>query len=83
MRTHWTCNNFFWTREDYKVFENNLALNFNYYDLFRTMEEALSKKSVDEIKDHYNTILEDIDAIDYGRHPLPNIHSCKALLTKI
>ncbi|KAG5581573.1 hypothetical protein H5410_052200, partial [Solanum commersonii] len=29
-------------------------------------------KSVDEIKNHYNILLEDIDAIDSGGAPLPN-----------
>ncbi|TMW96798.1 hypothetical protein EJD97_006769, partial [Solanum chilense] len=36
------------------------------------MEEALPGKTVDEIKDHYNILLEDIDAIDFGGAPLPN-----------
>ncbi|KAK4713418.1 hypothetical protein R3W88_019325 [Solanum pinnatisectum] len=35
------------------------------------MEEALPGKSVDDIKDHCNILLEDIDAISSGRAPLP------------
>ena len=36
------------------------------------MEEALPRKSVDDIKDHYNILLEDIGVIDSGHIPLPN-----------
>ncbi|WMV51234.1 hypothetical protein MTR67_044619 [Solanum verrucosum] len=36
------------------------------------MEEALPGKSVDEIKNHYNILLEDINAINSGGAPLPN-----------
>ena len=36
------------------------------------MDEALAGKSVDEIMDHYNILLEYIDAIDSRCAPLPN-----------
>ncbi|KAK4730977.1 hypothetical protein R3W88_023965 [Solanum pinnatisectum] len=72
MSTDRTCNSSLWTREDDKIFENILALYFNDNNLFMEMEEALPEKSVDEIKDHYYILLEDIDSIDSRRAPLPN-----------
>lgn len=36
------------------------------------MEEELSGITVDEIKDYYNILLEDINDIDFGRAPLNN-----------
>ncbi|KAK4730980.1 hypothetical protein R3W88_023968 [Solanum pinnatisectum] len=36
------------------------------------MEEALPQKSLQDIKDHYNILLEDINAIDFGCVPLRN-----------
>ncbi|KAH0638252.1 hypothetical protein KY289_038167 [Solanum tuberosum] len=72
MSTDRTCNSSFWTREEDKIFENILAIYFDDNNLFMKMEEALPGKSVDQIKDHYNILLEDIDAIDSGRAPLPN-----------
>ncbi|KAK4730978.1 hypothetical protein R3W88_023966 [Solanum pinnatisectum] len=67
-----TCNSTFWIREEDKIFENILAIYFNNNNLLMKMEEALPGKTVDEIKDHYNILLEDIDAIDSGGAPLPN-----------
>ncbi|KAK4707403.1 hypothetical protein R3W88_033049 [Solanum pinnatisectum] len=67
-----TCNSSFWTREEDKIFENTLAIYFNDNNLFMKMEEALPGKSLNDIKDHYNILLEDIGAIDSGHIPLPN-----------
>ncbi|XP_049406343.1 transcription factor SRM1-like [Solanum stenotomum] len=72
MSTDRTCNSTFWTREEDKIFENILAIYFNDNNLLMKMEEALPGKTVDEIKDHYNILLEDIDAIDSRGAPLPN-----------
>jgi len=72
MSTDRTCKSSFWTREEDKIFENILAIYFDDNNLFMKMEEALPGKSVDQIKDHYNILLEDIDAIDSGLAPLPN-----------
>ncbi|KAG5584384.1 hypothetical protein H5410_044818 [Solanum commersonii] len=72
MSTDRTCNSSFWTREEDKIFENILAIYFNDNNQLTKMEEALPGKTVDEIKDHYNILLEDIDAINFGGTPLPN-----------
>ncbi|WMV37412.1 hypothetical protein MTR67_030797 [Solanum verrucosum] len=67
-----TCNSSFWSREQDKIFENTLVIYFNDSNLFMKMEEALPAKSVDDIKDHYNILLKNIDAINFGCAPLPN-----------
>ncbi|XP_004246920.2 transcription factor SRM1-like [Solanum lycopersicum] len=72
MSTNKTCNSSFWTREEDKIFENTLAIYFNNNNLLRMMEEALPQKSLQDIKDHYNILLEDINAIDSGCVPLLN-----------
>ncbi|WMV44757.1 hypothetical protein MTR67_038142 [Solanum verrucosum] len=72
MSTNRTCNSSFWTREEDKIFENTLAIYFNKNNLLRMMEEALPQKSLQDIKDHYNILLEDINDIDSGCVPLHN-----------
>ncbi|KAK6779587.1 hypothetical protein RDI58_021771 [Solanum bulbocastanum] len=72
MSTDRTYNSSFWTREEDKIFENTLAIYFNKNNLLRMMEEALPQKSLQDIKDHYNILLEDINAIDSGCVPLRN-----------
>ncbi|XP_049407044.1 transcription factor SRM1-like [Solanum stenotomum] len=72
MSTNRTCNSSFWTREEDKVFENTLAIYFNKNNLLRMMEEALPQKSLQDIKDHYNILLEDINDINSGCVPLHN-----------
>ncbi|KAG5584385.1 hypothetical protein H5410_044819 [Solanum commersonii] len=72
MSTDRTCNSSIWSREEDKIFENILAIYFNDNNLLPKMEESLPGKTVDEIKDHYNILLEDINAIDSGGTPLPN-----------
>ncbi|XP_015086991.1 transcription factor SRM1-like [Solanum pennellii] len=67
-----TCNSSFWTRDEDKIFENTLAIYVNDNNLFMKMEEALPGKSLDDIKDHYNILVEDICVIDSGHVPLPN-----------
>ncbi|WMV54747.1 hypothetical protein MTR67_048132 [Solanum verrucosum] len=36
------------------------------------MTKAIPRKSDDDIKDHYNILIEDINAIESGYVPLPN-----------
>ncbi|KAH0776324.1 hypothetical protein KY290_007735 [Solanum tuberosum] len=36
------------------------------------MEKTLPGKSANDIKDHYNILVEDINAIESGNIPLPN-----------
>ncbi|KAF3684134.1 hypothetical protein FXO38_00432 [Capsicum annuum] len=72
MSTDRTCNSSFWTKDEDKILENTLAIYSDDKDLFTKMEEALPGKSRDDIINHYNILIEDVEAIDSGRVPLPN-----------
>ncbi|PHT46476.1 hypothetical protein CQW23_15634 [Capsicum baccatum] len=72
MSTDQICNSTFWTKEEEKVFETTLAIYFKGGDLLTKMEEALPCKSRDDIINHYKILIEDVDAIESGRVPLPN-----------
>ncbi|PHT46474.1 hypothetical protein CQW23_15632 [Capsicum baccatum] len=72
MSTDRTCNSSFWTKEEDKIFETTLAIYFKGGDLLTKMEEALPWKSRDNILNHYKILIEDVDAIEFGRVPLPN-----------
>ncbi|KAM3325217.1 hypothetical protein P3S67_000341 [Capsicum chacoense] len=72
MSTDRTCNSSFWTKDEDKILENTLAIYSEDKDLFTKMEEALPGKLRDDIINHYNILIEDVEAIDSGRVPLPN-----------
>ncbi|KAK6775893.1 hypothetical protein RDI58_026894 [Solanum bulbocastanum] len=71
MKTDRTCNNSFWTNEEDKIFENTLATKGDNNNLLEEMAKALPKKSADDIKDHYNILIEDIKAIESRYVSLP------------
>ncbi|KAH0776323.1 hypothetical protein KY290_007734 [Solanum tuberosum] len=58
-----TCNNSFWTKEEDKIFENTLATKEDNNNLLEEKAKALPGKLTDDIKDHYNILIEDINAI--------------------
>ncbi|KAF3667500.1 hypothetical protein FXO37_10003 [Capsicum annuum] len=72
MSTGRTCNSSFWTKEEDKINENALAIYSEDKDLCTNMEETLPGKSRDDIINHYNILIEDVEPIDSGRVPLPN-----------
>lgn len=62
-----------WSWEEEKAFENALAIHFqDTNDGWEKIAQELPEKSIEEIKQHYVLLLEDIDAIDSGKVPLPN-----------
>ncbi|XP_059300258.1 transcription factor SRM1-like [Lycium ferocissimum] len=71
MSTNQTYNGSFWTKEEDTIFENTLAIYFTDDNLLMKMAEALPGKSLDDIKQHYDMLVEDVDAIESGRVPLP------------
>ncbi|PHT37733.1 hypothetical protein CQW23_21306 [Capsicum baccatum] len=78
MSTDRTCNSSFWTKEEGKIKEKTLAVYSRDKDLFTKMEEALLGKSRDDIINHYNILIEDVEPIDSRRVPLPyypKVHS--------
>ncbi|PHT71901.1 hypothetical protein T459_22686 [Capsicum annuum] len=72
MSTGQTCNSSFWTKEEDKINENTLAIYSEDKDLCTNMEETLPGKSRDDMINHYNILIEDVEPIDSGRVPLPN-----------
>ncbi|MCD7461044.1 hypothetical protein HAX54_045057 [Datura stramonium] len=82
MSTDETCNRSFWTKEEDKIFENTLAIYFNDDNLFKKMAEALPGKSDDDIKYHYDILLEDLKAIESGHVPLPNYPEMQSRISK-
>ncbi|WMV54754.1 hypothetical protein MTR67_048139 [Solanum verrucosum] len=72
MNTDRTCNNSVWTKEEDKILENTFATNEGNNNQLEEMTKALPRKLVDDIKDHYNILIEDINAIESGYVSLPN-----------
>ncbi|XP_004251428.2 uncharacterized protein [Solanum lycopersicum] len=66
-----TCNSSFWTKEEDKAFENALALFSGDSDKFLKIAAAVPGKSLQEIIDHYNVLVEDVNDIESGKVPLP------------
>lgn len=66
----------FWTREDDKAFERALAfISDDCADRWQKIAEAVPGKTLDEIKHHYDLLLEDIKNIESGFVPLPTYAS--------
>ncbi|MQL72195.1 hypothetical protein Taro_004535 [Colocasia esculenta] len=62
-----------WTREQEKAFENALALHpEDSAERWERIAEAVSGKTVEDIKLHYELLVEDINGIESGRVPLPS-----------
>ncbi|KAK6927743.1 SANT/Myb domain, partial [Dillenia turbinata] len=61
-----------WTREEDKLFENAIATNpENSVDFWEKVSEAVPGKSMEEIKLHYEALVEDVKAIESGLVGLP------------
>uniref|UniRef100_A0A1D1YP33 Transcription factor MYBS1 n=1 Tax=Anthurium amnicola TaxID=1678845 RepID=A0A1D1YP33_9ARAE len=61
-----------WSREQEKAFENALAVHpEGPADRWEKIAEAVSGKTVEDIKHHYQLLVEDINGIESGRVPLP------------
>ncbi|XAR73632.1 hypothetical protein NMG60_11007668 [Bertholletia excelsa] len=76
MSTYWMCISSTWTREQDKAFENALAVySEDTSDRWENITAMVPGKTVEEIKNHYVTLMEDIDAIESGAIPLPHYDS--------
>ena len=61
-----------WTRAQEKAFENALALHTeDSPDRWILIAESVGGKSAEEIKHHYELLIEDINGIESGLVPLP------------
>ncbi|KAL5558042.1 hypothetical protein UlMin_034253 [Ulmus minor] len=62
-----------WTLKQNKVFENALAIyDKDSPDFWHNLARAVGGKTVEEVKRHYQLLLEDVKKIESGEIPLPN-----------
>ncbi|KAL4296296.1 hypothetical protein GQ457_12G031260 [Hibiscus cannabinus] len=61
-----------WTAKQNKLFENALAIyDMDAPDVWQKLAMAVGGKTVEEVKLHYENLLEDIKNIENGNVPLP------------
>ncbi|THG01953.1 hypothetical protein TEA_007383 [Camellia sinensis var. sinensis] len=73
MSTSQTCYGSSWTREQDKAFENALAIySEDSSDRWEKIAAMVPGKTIEEIKHHYQILVEDINAIESGYVPLPH-----------
>ncbi|RRT50044.1 hypothetical protein BHE74_00045192 [Ensete ventricosum] len=61
-----------WTREQEKAFENALATHpEDCSDRWEKIAADVPGKTIEEVKDHYELLVQDINGIESGRIPLP------------
>lgn len=62
-----------WTAKQNKLFENALAVyDQETPDRWQKLARAVGGKSVEEVKRHYEMLVEDVKHIESGQVPLPN-----------
>ncbi|XP_062098114.1 protein RADIALIS-like 3 [Humulus lupulus] len=62
-----------WTAKQNKLFENALAIyDKDSPDRWHNMAKAVGGKTVEEVKKHYEMLVEDLTKIETGQVPLPN-----------
>ncbi|GFP98427.1 protein radialis-like 6 [Phtheirospermum japonicum] len=65
-----------WTARENKLFEDALAVyDRDTPDRWHNLARAVGTKTVEEVKLHYLTLIEDIHGIESGRVPLPKYKS--------
>ncbi|KAH0451824.1 hypothetical protein IEQ34_019123 [Dendrobium chrysotoxum] len=65
-----------WNWEEEKAFENALAIHHETCsDWWEKITAAVPGKTLEEIKHHYEFLVEDVRSIESGRVPLPNYSS--------
>ncbi|KAJ9187305.1 hypothetical protein P3X46_002778 [Hevea brasiliensis] len=66
-----------WSREEEKAFENAIATHWtkeeeDFKELWEKIASLVPSKSIQELKLHYQLLVEDVSAIEAGNIPLPN-----------
>lgn len=63
-----------WSREEEKAFENAIAVHWtdDCKEVWDKIAPMVPGKTVDELKKHYQFLVEDVNAIEAGNVPLPN-----------
>ncbi|XP_027356368.1 protein RADIALIS-like 4 [Abrus precatorius] len=65
-----------WTPKQNKLFEKALAkFDKDTPDRWQNVAKAVGEKSEEEVKRHYEILLEDLRHIEAGRVPIPNYKS--------
>ncbi|KAJ4832725.1 hypothetical protein Tsubulata_022474 [Turnera subulata] len=68
-----------WTPKQNKLFENALAMyDKDTPDRWVHLARAVGGKSVEEVKRHYEMLVEDLRQIEAGEIPLPNYRKAGA-----
>lgn len=71
-----------WTPKQNKLFEKALAkYDKDTPDRWQNVAAAVGDKSPDEVKRHYEILLEDLSHIESGRVPLPKYRSTPTTTT--
>lgn len=66
----------YWTAEENKIFEKALAIHDDdTKDRWEKVAELITGKDADEVRKHYEILVEDVDEIEAGRIALPNYFS--------
>jgi hypothetical protein len=62
-----------WSAEENKIFENALAIyDKDTPDRWHNVASMVGGKNPDEVKRHYEILLEDLNCIEAGKVPIPN-----------
>ncbi|KAA8542677.1 hypothetical protein F0562_023824 [Nyssa sinensis] len=63
-----------WSREEEKAFENAIALHWaeDSKEQWDKIASMVPSKTIEELKQHYQLLVEDVSAIEAGHIPLPN-----------
>ncbi|GKV42827.1 hypothetical protein SLE2022_043730 [Rubroshorea leprosula] len=65
-----------WTPKQNKLFEKALALyDKDTPDRWQNVAKAVGGKTAEEVKRHYEILIEDLKHIEAGRIPIPNYKS--------
>ncbi|QCD98870.1 DnaJ-like protein subfamily C member 2 [Vigna unguiculata] len=68
-----------WTTKQNKKFENALAIyDKDTPDRWQNLARAVGGKTVEEVKRHYEMLVDDLKQIEEGRVPLPNYRKVAA-----
>ncbi|CAN4093864.1 unnamed protein product [Withania somnifera] len=71
MATNWR-----WSEQENKLFENALAIyDTETPDRWRKLAKAVGGKTEEQVKSHYEKLVEDINRIESGNVPLPNYNN--------
>ncbi|GMH17502.1 hypothetical protein Nepgr_019343 [Nepenthes gracilis] len=70
-----------WTAKQNKKFENALAVyDKETPDRWQNLAKAVGGKTVDEVKRHYEMLVEDVKHIESGQIPLPNYENTDEII---